>query len=227
MNRDTSRPWAAPPTVDEPLTVARPVYRWKDVLREALTRHLEGRALVLLGGGGAGAGVEAVEAVRFLPRVLDAQSSCVSVTRFVRRLGQGRSSTSGMHRHRRRAVIRHGSPTREKAGGIRRLRRGGATVIAATWYSVCGSRHPAPDARISFACALAPWSLIPGVFGLIAVASAAPRMDGRPRCAQGCDSAAAAQGQEGAKQRLSPIPCPAGTIAGFGETSPATSSASP
>ena len=39
VNRDTSQPWPAPPTVDEPSTVARPVYRWKDVLREALTAH--------------------------------------------------------------------------------------------------------------------------------------------------------------------------------------------
>jgi len=37
VNRDTSRPWPAPPTIDEPATVARPVYRRKDVLREALT----------------------------------------------------------------------------------------------------------------------------------------------------------------------------------------------
>ena len=108
VNRDTSRPWAAPPTVDEPLTVARPVYRWKDVLREALTRHLEGRALVLLGGGGAGAGVEAVEAVRFLPRVLDAQSSCVSVTRFVRRLLCNRSGRQARGIVGQRGAVRGG-----------------------------------------------------------------------------------------------------------------------
>ena len=33
MNRDTSRPWPTPPTVDGKSTVARPVDQWKDVLR--------------------------------------------------------------------------------------------------------------------------------------------------------------------------------------------------
>ena len=45
MNRDTSRPWPASPTVDEPSTVARPLYRWKDVLCEALTHATVYRAL--------------------------------------------------------------------------------------------------------------------------------------------------------------------------------------
>ena len=40
------RPWPAPPTVEEPSTVARPVYRWRDVLRDGLTTvHPSERAL--------------------------------------------------------------------------------------------------------------------------------------------------------------------------------------
>ena len=40
---------------------------------------------------------------------------------------------------------------------------------AATWYSLCGFRRPPPDVRFPFTCALAPWRLIPGAFGLITV----------------------------------------------------------
>ena len=42
VNRDTSRPWPAPPTVDGTSTVARPVDRRKDVLRKALTLFQHG-----------------------------------------------------------------------------------------------------------------------------------------------------------------------------------------
>ena len=47
VNRDTSRPWTAPPTVDGTSTVSRPVDRRKDVLRKALTSEATDRPFQL------------------------------------------------------------------------------------------------------------------------------------------------------------------------------------